>query len=78
VKSQFWAVRWGTWEGSVIRISDKVQSAAEACKNTFGLVARGMYVAPLGTTKAQVRAALRNDLAKRTDWKPCGRQEGAF
>jgi len=49
---QYWAVRYG----GVIRISDKVETAQEACRDTFGV--ENGSVLPLGPRKTEVRKVL--------------------
>lgn len=68
MKRQFYAVKWG----NNIRISDKVDSVGEACRNTYGMISSNMEIIPLGGNKEMVRKALRADLYKRTDWKTIG------
>jgi hypothetical protein len=68
----YWAVRWGAPPRDTIRVSSKVMTPAEACKDCFGMVDAGMETAKLGTTRQEVKKAIKDGLEKRSDWKLMG------
>lgn len=52
-KPVFWLVKWG----ESLRVSDKTNSAAEACLQTFGMVGWNMAVKPLTSRKSDIQRA---------------------
>ena len=60
---------YGTKWGDVTRISQKVGSAWEACRDCFGMVAGNMYTKFLGTRQADIRKSIQSKLNNPDGWE---------
>ena len=60
---------YGTKWGNVTRISQKVGSAWEACRDCFGMVAGNMYTKFLGARQTDIRKSIQSKLNNPDGWE---------